>query len=223
MWGITIQRYETTIDPTSPSASRYFIDKAGEKLFVSESLEKSSVTIANYISLVMRHPVDFLGIYGRHFVNGLDLRDGEVYVKNSKGVNNKLAVLNFFVLALGLFSALVRYDVWKTTGPASSTNLSENRASAEIIWPICAFILLLPIFAILPGAVETRFFLPLHVLLYCTIAFNAFAMEMTLYVKKHWIPVLLGFGFLSIIFFAVSTNTMSSMEPFINPPYRFGQ
>lgn len=77
MWGITIQRYETTIDPTSPSASRYFMDKAGEKIFISENLENGKVTVANYISLVARHPLDFLGIYGRHLVNGLDLRDGE--------------------------------------------------------------------------------------------------------------------------------------------------
>lgn len=223
MWGITIQRYETTIDSASPSASRYFMDRAGENLFISERLENGEVTIANYISLVARNPIDFLGIYGRHLVNGLDLRDGEVYVKNSKWVNNKIAAFNFFVLALGLLSALVRYDAWKLKGPVSSTNLFIERASADTIWPLCTFILLLPIFAILPGAVETRFFLALHVLLYCTIAFNASATEIASYVKKHWIPVLFSFGLLCIIFFAVSTSTMSSMQPFIYPPYRFGQ
>jgi hypothetical protein len=223
MWGITIQRYETTIDPTSPSPSRYFMDKAGEKLFTSESLERDEVTVANYISLVARRPLDFLGIYGRHLVNGLDLRDGEVYVKNSNWVHNKIAALNFFVLTLGFLSALVRYDGWKSKEQPSSATAAMSRAHADTIWPLCAFLLLLPVAAILPGAIETRFFLPLHVLLYCTIAFNASATEITLYMKKHWIPVLLGAGFLCLIFFAVSTNTMSSMQPFIHPQYRFWQ
>lgn len=220
MWGITIQRYETTIDPTSASASRYFMDKTGEKLFISESLENGEVTIAEYISLVVRHPLDFLGIYGRHFVNGLDLRDGEVYVRNASWINNKIAALNFFVLALGFLSALVRYGEWKSKGEASSI---KNRSTADTIWPLFAFLLLLPVFAIIPGAIETRFFLPLHVLLYCTIAFNVSSREITIYLKDHWMPVLLGFIFLSIMFFAISTNTMSSMQPFIHPPYRFGQ
>ncbi|MET3123847.1 hypothetical protein AAKU67_003459 [Oxalobacteraceae bacterium GrIS 2.11] len=223
MWGITIQRYETTIDPTSPSASRYFMDKAGEKIFISENLENGKVTVANYISLVARHPLDFLGIYGRHLVNGLDLRDGEVYVKNSNWVNNKIAALNFFVLALGLLSALVRYGALKSKGQTSSVNVSMNRSTADITWPLFIFLLLLPIFAIIPGAIETRFFLPLHVLLYCTIAFNTSGREITIYLKKHWILVLVCSAFLCLIFFAVSTNTMSSMQPFINPPYRFGQ
>lgn len=223
MWGITIQRYETTIDSASPSPARYFLDKAGEKLFISELLENGEVTIAKYISLVARNPIDFLGICGRHLVNGLDLRDGEVYVKNSKYVNNKIAVFNFFVLALGLLSALVRYDAWKLKGSVSSAGPAIERASADIIWPLCAFILLLPVFAILPGAVETRFFLGLHLLLYCTIAFNASAAEIASFIKKHWIPVLFGFGLLFTLFFAVSSSTMSSMQPFIHPPYLFGQ
>ena len=223
MWGITMQRYETTIDSAAPAPTRYFMDRVGENLFISESLENGEVTIAKYISLVARNPIDFLGIYGRHLVNGLDLRDGEVYVKNSKRVSNKIAVFNFLMLALGLLSALVRYDAWKLKGSVLSTDPSIKRASADIIWPLCAFVLLLPVFAILPGAVETRFFLGLHVLLYCTIAFNASAAEIASYIKKHWIPVLFGFGLLFTLFFAVSTSTMSSMQSFIHLPYRFGQ
>ena len=33
-------------------------------------------------------------------------------------------------------------------------------------------VIVLPVFAILPGAIETRFFLPLHVMAYCAIAFG---------------------------------------------------
>lgn len=223
MWGITIQRYETTIDSTSPSASRYFMDRAGEKLFVSEDLENSDVTIKKYFSLVARHPLDFVGIYGRHLFNGLDLRDGEVYVKNSKWVNNKIAALNFLVLFLGVLSVLVRYDVCKLRRQASGAGVSMSRSNADVIWPMCLFILLFPIIAIIPGAIETRFFLPLHLLLYCTIAFNSSFSEMHFYLRKHWVFLSFGFGFLCMAFFAISTNTMSSMQPFIYPPYRFGQ
>ena len=223
MWGITIQRYETTIDPTSASASRYFMDRAGEQLFTSESLEKSDVTIRNYISLVARHPMDFLGIYARHLVNGLDLRDGEVYVKHAKWVNNKKAVVNFIAIALGLLIVLIRYiDCHPPLCAPSKISLGDH-APADSAWPLWLFILLLPVCAILPGAIETRFFLPLHILLYCTIAFNTSATELTDFLKRHWLPMLCGVGLLCVLFFAISTNTMSSMQPFIHPPYRFGQ
>ncbi|MFD2884486.1 hypothetical protein ACFS4T_25475 [Pseudomonas lini] len=79
-WGVTIQRYETYNGGDTPAPSLYYKDSAGITLrSLYESQFTNDPTIAGYISLVAKHPVQFIGIYGRHFINGIDVRDGLVY------------------------------------------------------------------------------------------------------------------------------------------------
>lgn len=222
MWGITMQRYETTIDPSASTPTRYFIDRAGEKLFVAEELEKSQATLGNYMDLVAKHPVEFVGIYARHLVSGLDVRDGDVYVKDIRADNTKIVAFNFLVVALALLIALIRYMFGKSAGSGVNTVLFSDRASANPVWPLWLLIWLLPIFSILPGAVETRFFFPLHVLLYCTIAFNISVSELAAVVKMHWILVLCGMMMLGTMYFGISTSTQAALQSTIPLSYRFG-
>jgi len=210
MWGITNQRYETSIDPLSPSPSLFYMDKAGERLFADEKLETANVSIREYLSLVAKRPIDFIGIFGRHVVNGLDLTDGDVYVKSNKASRNKIKVINFSVIFLGFLSiAALRSREW-TYGmkqPSSS-------------WPLFLLVLVTPVIAIIPGAIETRFFLPLQLLLYCTIAFNS-SRDTLVYAKSNWKHVAGALIVVGTLFFSISTTTMSSMQTSINPIYRF--
>lgn len=188
-WGITLQRYETSINVPESPAGVYYLDGAGAKLF--DELEAGSVpmTIPRYLQLLVRKPVEFSGLLGRHLINGLDVRDGRVYVLKASSRNNEIAVLNFCVLFTGLM-------IW---------NLRTQRTGG-----LAALVLLAPVLALLPGAVETRFFLPLHVLIYANIAFgsNWTAVRSTL--KARPLLIMLAFILCACVFFAVSTTTMQS-------------
>lgn len=223
MWGVTMQRYETTIDQNAPAASRYFLDRVGEQVFEKESLVEDDVTIGRYLTLVARYPMEFGGIYARHFINGLDLRDGQVYVKDIHASSAKIAVFNFLVIALALLVAIVRYANRRMQENEAAGREEKLRTVAPATWPAWLLVWLIPVFAILPGAIETRFFLPLHVLLYCTIAFNTSIKEVFAFIKMHRLPVFCSLIGLAGMYLAVSTNTMSSLAYFIPDAYRFGQ
>lgn len=223
MWGITIQKYETTVDAAAVSPSRYYMDRSGEKIFAEEGLENSEVDVSTYISLVQRRPLEFAGIYGRHLVNGLDIRDGEVYIRSAGSSRNLAAFFNQLVLSLGALVLLIRYRRSATCSSDVPTAGAAQGRRAASTWPVWLFVWLLPVLLILPGAVETRFFLPLHALVYCTIAFNLVPAELMRFVRQHWGVLTLAYVILLAMFFAVATNTASSMQPLIHPPYRFGQ
>ena len=73
-------------------------------------------------------------------------------------------------------------------------------------------LLLLPVVAIVPGAIETRFFLPLHLLAYCVIAFHFDAAALRSCVKQHATVIVLILGVSGALFFAVSLSTMAQIR-----------
>lgn len=226
MWGITIQRYSTNIGPNA-SPGQYFMDGAGMRLFESEKLTRDNVSIATYLALVANNPMHFIGTYTRHVINGMDLRDGEVYIQNAKKsrTHNILSAINFIVLFCGLWVLYIRRIKLVNVTPKypadSSREFSVVRTAANRSWGLWLAVLFLPILAIVPGAIETRFFLPFHVLIYCTIAFNCSINEL----KDHFYSYTRMIFFIFIVLFslycAISLSTMASHQDGINLKYKF--
>jgi len=171
MWGITLQRYETVIDP-SVTPSRFYVDPAGRRIAELEMIAKDKIALSNYFAIVRKYPVEFAGIYVRHFFNGLDLRDGEVYVRDAKSEGNIISLLNFLVVLAALYGFFSRRLHCRAAPDASAEDGTLPHITQEKSPWIWIGIILLPVIAIIPGAVETRFFLPLQLLFYCSIAFN---------------------------------------------------
>lgn len=169
--GITVQRYETSY----VSGSLSYIDPAGMRLVrkVGDSapiftfaeyqhgMADRVVSVADYVRLAAQFPLDFLGIYVRHVVSGLDARDGEVYVAQSTADRNFKSLIGFGLLATAVLTLLSRRLPSRAPPPRPAVRFALAAAA----------LLLLPVAAIVPGAVESRFFLPLHLLAYCVIAF----------------------------------------------------
>ena len=193
-WGIMIQRYETSVREDTPSPTVFYLDKAGANLFATEQVEKTPSTITSYVKLVLRNPVEFIGIYGRHLVNGLDVRDGMVYVRNESRKRDVFSIFNFLILFLGLF-------IWSIHRP-------EKFQFRPLLM---SAVLLTPVVTILPGAVETRFFLPFHLLIYGTIAFHFDFINARRAIAARPILLTLSFAASLMIFIAVATSTMSSV------------
>ena len=82
--------------------------------------------------------------------------------------------------------------------------------------------MLLPVAAIVPGAIETRFFLPLHLLAYCVIAFCFDVDALRQMARRYAVPL----GVIAVAsagtFFAITTSTMASISYQWPALYRFG-
>ncbi|HSV50986.1 MAG TPA: hypothetical protein VLJ57_02635, partial [Burkholderiaceae bacterium] len=189
--GVTTQRYETSY----LFGGFAYRDPAGEqlakKLRVHQPLPAHAdllagiaptVHISDYLQMVGKYPLEFLGIYARHAVNGLDVRDGRSYVKTFSARRNAISVFNFLVLALAAWTLLAHRSEQARAGPTQG---------AAPFWWVGLLALLLPVAAILPGVVETRFFLPLHLLAYCVIAFHCRPQGWWTQAKSHplWLLV----------------------------------
>jgi hypothetical protein len=192
-WGVVVQRYETYAGKDSPAPSLYYRDPAGIAL---RDLDNSSFTDPNlrgYLSMVLKHPVQFLGIYGRHFVNGMDVRDGIVYAE--KASTNK-SVVSLLCFSLLFFCVLIYW-------------LRKERR-----WIEAAYLapLLLPVFAILPGAVETRFFIPVYLVLFGAVATQFEWETLKTSIRQHWLVLSLAFIFLSSVSIGITSAAMACIS-----------
>ena len=202
LWGITLQRYETALpQPAAGGAAAFYIDPAGERLFRKLAGEGHRLSIGGYLKMVARHPMDFAALYARHAINGLDVRDGMVYTLKPSPLRNRTALYNFSVLALAAWVA------WTLRRQAAT-----GVRTAPFGWRLSLVVLMLPVVAILPGAIETRFFLPLHLLAYCVIAFHFDAAALRQSFRREGKALVVVTAIAAGLFFAVTLSTMAQLQ-----------
>lgn len=213
-WGMSLQRYETTLSNDTPGAAVYYFDPAGAKLFTEAATGGNLFTLPYYLKVVAQHPLEFMALYTRHVVNGLDLRDGLVYIFKPSPKRSRTALFNFLVLALAVW--VVASTRARAVPPADG-----GYCAAPPSWPISLALVVLPVAAIIPGAIETRFFLPVHLLAYCVIAYHFDACALRSFMKKHAVSVALATLLTGALFFAISLSTMGQMQFVWPDQYRF--
>ncbi len=201
-WGMTLQRYETTLYAEALSSQALYFDPAGAKLFKETMGGGDLFSLSYYLEVLARRPLDFLALYTRHVVNGLDVRDGLVYTHKPSSRRNRTALFNFLVLALAVWVTLsIRARAPPTGGGFRAVPGS---------WAVSLALLVLPVAAIVPGAIETRFFLPLHTLAYCVIAFHFDAQLLRRHFTLHGRILLLALVVAAGAYFAMTFSTMAN-------------
>jgi hypothetical protein len=215
VWGITLQRYETTIATDAAAPTVYYLDPAGERLFKAAMNGGDLFSVRYYVRTVLTRPLDFAAIYSRHLINGLDARDGIIYTRKPSPARNRTALLNFALLTLAFWVACS----WRLRDPRASL---PGFAPASRAWPWGLLALLAPVALILPGAVESRFFLPLHLLAYGVIAFQFDRRELWGGFRRHAVWVIAGTMLLAGLFFAVTLSTMAQIQYAWPALYRYG-
>jgi hypothetical protein len=204
VWGMRLQRYETTLNAEASSPQVFYFDPAGTQLFKDAARGGDLSSLPYYLKAVAQHPLQFLALYTRHVVNGLDVRDGLIYTLKPSALRSRTALFNFLVLALAtLVVATIRRRPVRPGGGARAVPRS---------WPVSLALLLLPVAAIVPGAIETRFFLPLHLLAYCALAFHFDTGALRACVKRHWVLIALVLLVVGALFFAISSSTMAQVK-----------
>ena len=162
-WGVTVQKYETDISSTAFAGVEY-ADPAGAALLARFPAGRVS-GIGEYVRYVFRFPVEFLGLFGRHLANGLDVRDGLGYTTTPPAQRRLLSLVNLAALLLAAIATRLALTRPADTRPglAGQARRPEPRLGRNAFF---IAVLLSPVLMVIPGAVETRFFLPLHVLAY---------------------------------------------------------
>ncbi|WP_095180810.1 hypothetical protein [Pseudomonas sp. Irchel 3F6] len=163
-WGVTIQRYETGYNSeTGGIYPIYYIDPLGERLFENANLGEGVITVPKILTAIVNHPLSFLRIYTKHFINGMDVRDPDPYTSTSSKDRNFRSFTSLSLSVLGAFFLVLvvaRSETGRNPWP---------QILSKVTWLV---LLLLPVLAITPGAIETRFFLPFHLIGYCAISYG---------------------------------------------------
>jgi hypothetical protein len=197
VWGMGVQKYETYL--VDNIVSLPYPDPTGAKLLARLSKEQEIDTVPAYLLAVVRNPAPFLGLYGRHFINGLDVRDGRVYMVHPP--NGKM-LTSFACISVLLIAALAL--------AAGGAGPSAKLPRPALRWT-CVGALVLPALVAIPGAMETRFLLPLHMALYVAAAatWSNAAIVASLRARPLLIAALALLAYAA--FFAVTQNTLAQV------------
>ena len=172
--GIKYDRYGTYIGNPElyRSAAMYYNDYLGQNILAKENIIWIS-SYSQYLKLIFKYPLDMLGIYVRHFVNMLYPIFPNQYITSLNGLKSVYMLLFYtlFFVSCSTFEIKVKGHMWK--------------------W-VTIILMLVPCISILPGEVEIRFFIAMHMLIYmyAILSVKKFVMKW----KKSWKKCLLYYG-----------------------------
>ncbi|MGH3109604.1 MAG: hypothetical protein ACRDQT_01650 [Gaiellaceae bacterium] len=151
--GLLAQRYETYVGPPDryPRTKVFYRDPATGGL-----LDEQIEGYGEYARLAVSHPHRLAASYVLHAFNGLHVLYPTPYVRDLENTSRGLSVLQYTIL----FLAVLRLAL-----------PDARRALGRVRW-LGVLVLVAPAITALPGAMEPRFFLPLHVLAYMLVCFG---------------------------------------------------
>lgn len=154
-WGLTYCKYETYVGENNQysSPALKFEDRTGLQIIKNENFNPTS--IFEFLKLYMKYPLDIIGIYSKHVVSYLTPIYRDVYVFDLYAEKGILLIFNIFLF----FTAAIYLAQKKIINAIDKKKLP---------WLV---VLLLPCILIIPGAPETRFFIPLYLLLYIYLSY----------------------------------------------------
>lgn len=191
-WGLSVQRYETYVGlGEARNAGVAFGDIYGDRI-LKEYFGGNIISIAEYIKQILLHPLEFLGLYARHFLNALNHCYPETYIEHLYDYTYFFSFISYtlwFMLPLGLIfsqkktivqldNKSILYGVWNW--------LVKQRGIYLIL------IILSPCISVI-GAFELRFFIIGYMLLYMYLCMGIDYSVVLPKVKKYALATLILF------------------------------
>lgn len=160
MWGLAVDRYETYIEKGKAVGTPvFYANGRGIEMLKEKGVDFSNPRLSDYFDIALDHPAALLTIYLRHAASALDARDGDVYTTTPSYDKSAKSFLFLMIVIVGL-TQLARSSISRTIHPNPS----------KLLWLAT---LIIPCVAIVPGAIETRFFFPIFCLAYCSISLES--------------------------------------------------
>jgi hypothetical protein len=158
--GLLTQRYETYIGPRReyPKTRVFYLDPFALPVAEEEGISEGARigSYGEYLAVVARHPLELSASYALHVFNGFDVWFPTPYVWNLDERNWPLSLLQYSLVFGALLHLLSR----------------ELRLRLVRVSWLGVAILATPTLSAVPGAIEPRFFLPLHALTYMLVCFS---------------------------------------------------
>jgi hypothetical protein len=152
--GLGLQRYETNVGTAYPQPQVRFHDRVGT--VIASSAKTGLTSYADWLRLWTKYPRSLVALYGRHFFNGLDVSYPTPYLRSPYTRPLWGPLLNYSLI----FLFLVRLRHMR----------SELIGNVPFIATLAC--LLSPVAASIPTALEVRFFLPVHSVIFASVAFS---------------------------------------------------
>ncbi|WP_216688538.1 hypothetical protein [Hymenobacter siberiensis] len=155
-WGTAFQRYESSLILEIPR-SLVYADSVGQRALAAEPGHRFG-SYGQYAKFALHQPISTSGRYLRHLFNGLDIRFPTPYPRQLQPPGQAaLRLLNYALLGLGILLAIV-------------AGLRNRRLAWSSMAVGSLIALLLPCLLVLPTLMESRFLLPLHLLVLTMVA-----------------------------------------------------
>lgn len=165
--GISSPRYETYVGDTAifPTPGVPFQDEIGI------ALSQNITSVLDFLRWMLTHCLDACALYWEHFVSGITRFNREVYLTEIY-VKPIVYLSNCAIFLAGLVGII-------------STTSSKKPTISDAIFVLPFVFLFLPAIMALFGAVETRFFLPIYLLVYTFLFLKVSGKALISYVCTH--------------------------------------
>jgi len=156
--------------------------------------------LKGYFKLLFSRPLDFIGLYGRHLVHGMDLFGGEGYYPYPLRYQYLRTFLGFTVFFMAAF--------------VMATAIPVKRGMREFFWHPCVrwCLLFIPALQIIPLTVESRYFYSAHLALFCALAYLFNRHHHLGILRKHWFPITILYLVLISVFMGVITTAFAQFD-----------
>ncbi len=197
LWGMKLQRYDTTISDVLGTARVCFVDRAGIAILQKEGIT-DSITYGQYFMILMKYPLEMVGLYFRHFLNMILPIYGENFITDL----SKSKIVQCILCTCCAYTGCIS---WKRVDRGTFINFLP---------------LLIPIVFIIPGSVEQRYGAGLYFIILSIICFEIDWKAIWITIKTNPIRHVISFCLLSGILVAIWTSTLATIE--INYPPSVG-
>ncbi len=200
-WGVSLPRYETYVGPAEHygTPAVRFYDKTAQQIIEEEGITEENFSYTTLFDLLFDYPLDIIAIYARHIVSALTPIYSEAYI-NDLHENKTLRVV-------------VNILLWIITTIACISRSEKNNDKGFIKnnWFIILS-LISSCFLTLAGAIEIRFFIVLHLLMYFYVTQIIDYKKILIFFRKHWLSVLVVSATVFLLWVSSVSSILSGAE-----------
>lgn len=172
-WGLILNRYETNVGEGLPFPDVGFIDREGIEVLHTAGVNRLGEisSYGEYFSMALDQPARFLSIYTRRVFSGMDVWFSDVYIHGPIERSVGLGLITY-TLWFGFGWVLWRTITmgWPATPGDSGKEACRRGRLFDVVGPLVVFCA--PVGLAVPSAVEPRFFLPAHLVVYGVVCFG---------------------------------------------------
>lgn len=169
----------------------------------SAYFDTSSPSLTQYIRFFLTHPIESIGIYFTHLMNSLDIHYGEMYITDhSRSLWREIKAILLYILWFFSF-----FGVSLSLQP--QPNLAQDGSGAErppdtewrrflSLWKrygVTVLFLILPALLSIIFPTESRYFLPVHFVLFAFLSWYCPYAKIKTFIREHPVTFLLLFLF----------------------------